>query len=130
MTDAFNSDKSHNFESSRRPMRMRAEEPLNKGYLVREEEPENQAHQAGCQGKPAAEMLKAVSSQAERGSNADGDEHHARNCPQAKQEKVSDCPTGVPNARQNQQGHRGRSSQTMHDADNKWPQQLIGSDPS
>ena len=81
-------------------MRMRAEEPVNKGYLVCEKEPEDQAHQAGCQGKLAAEMLKAISGQAERGSNAHGDEHHARHCSQAKQEKVSDCPTGVSNAGQ------------------------------
>ena len=65
-------------------MRMRAEESLNKCYLVCEKEPENQAYQAGCQGKPAAEMLKAMPGHTERGSNAHGDEHHARNCPQAE----------------------------------------------
>ena len=97
---------------------MRAEESLNNSYLVCEEEPENQAHQSRRQGKPAAEMLKTIAGQAERGSNAHGDNHHARNCPQAKQEKVGDCPTGVSNARQDQQGHRGRARQPMHDADN------------
>jgi len=65
---------------------MRAEESLNNSYLVCEEEPENQAHQSRRQGKPAAEMLKTIAGQAERGSNAHGDNHHARNCPQAKQE--------------------------------------------
>ena len=109
---------SRNFESTRRPLRIRAEEPLNKCYLISEEEPETQAHHAGYQGEPTTEMLKAISSQAEGRSNAHGDEHHARNCPQAKQEKVGDCPTGVSNACQNQQSRRGRARQTMHDANN------------
>ena len=77
-------DKSRNFESAGRPMGMRAEEPLNERYLVCDEESERQAHQAGCQGKPTTKVLKAIPGQAERGSNAHGDEHHARNCPQAE----------------------------------------------
>ena len=106
-------------------MRMRAEEPVNKGYLVCEKEPEDQAHQAGCQGKPAAEMLKAISGQAERGSNAHGDEHHARHCSQAKQEKVSNCPTEVSNAGQDQQGHRSRAGQTVNDPYDQRSKELI-----
>jgi hypothetical protein len=78
---------------------MRAEEPLNKSYLICEKESEKQAHQAGHQRKLSAEMPKAIPGQPECGSNAYGDEHHARDCPQAKQEKVGDCPTGVSNAR-------------------------------
>ena len=65
-------------------MGMRAEEPLNERYLECDEESEHEAHHSGCEGKPTAEMLKAILGQAERGSNAHRDEHHARNCPQAK----------------------------------------------
>jgi len=84
MVRSPDNDKSRNFESARCPMRMRAEEPLNEGYLVCDEESEHQAQQAGCEREPTTEMLKAIPGQAERGSNAHRDEHHARNCPQAE----------------------------------------------
>ena len=51
-------------------------------------------------------------------TDAHGDKHHAGNCPEAKQQKVGDCPTGVSDCRQNQKRHGGRAGQTMNDAHN------------
>jgi len=86
---------------------MRAEEPLNHGDLVCEEKAESHASQAGCESQAIAKTLGVISDEAKRGRYAHGNKHHASNCPQAKDEKVCDRPTGFLDRRQDQQHHGG-----------------------
>ena len=106
-------------------MRMRREEALSESDLESNEEAEGKAEQTGCDSETAIEWGKSPARVSERSANHHGDQHHAGNGSNAKDEKIRNGPVRIADFRQHQQSNRGRACKTMHQANGQWSKQLI-----
>src|SRR4051794_12345831 len=107
------------------PAGVRGEEAVADGDLEGDEEPEGEAEQAGRDSETAIEWGKATARVSEWSANHHGDQHHARDRANAKDEKICDGPARVADLREDQQSNRGRTCQAMHEANCQGPKKLI-----
>ena len=72
--------------SMRGPVRMRGEEAVDETDVIREEETEAEAQQAGAGDEPTIEPGKTGTGEGKRKSEGKGDEHHSGNGAKTKKQ--------------------------------------------
>ena len=109
---------------------MAGEKTIRYADLIRQHYSKGQTHQTRSQPELPRKVLVPFPEEVERGGNAHGDQHHPANGTSSENEQVSDRPVRIPDGRENQQGYRGGTRESMNDANDQRTQLLIETDPA
>src|SRR5207248_957629 len=82
---------------ARGPVRVAGEEAVDETDVVANKEPETEANYTGAQNEAVVEPGKAMAGKGKRQSQRGGDEHHAGNRPDTRDEQVEQRPFRLAN---------------------------------
>src|SRR6266700_1201576 len=115
------------FTLARCPVRMAAKESVAKTDLIDDHDSKGQTDQPGNKSKAVRKALTAFSRKPECGCDAHGDQHHTGNCPDSKNQQISERPVSIADRSEDQQGHCRRTGKPVHSTNNKRPNRTIES---
>jgi hypothetical protein len=116
--------------SVRGPLRVAAKEAAREPDLIGEKEAEPQADQARSYAKSPTYARGNFTGKHNGQGDGCGDEHHARDGSDAKDEEVDRRPMGVANRCQNEERNGGRASEPVHNTHSERTYELVEADAS
>src|SRR5499426_2749550 len=109
----------------RRPAILAGEEPADEPDLVDEEQAEAHAQHSRREGQRTMENDEAPCREGEGHGNGDGDDHHAHDGTDPEDEQVGDGGERLPDAREYEQSHGGRTGQPVDHAHHERAEDLV-----
>ena len=106
---------------------MATEQAINESDLICDEQPKSQADHTGHEPERPIGPREAIPRIREWQGDRSGDQHHARDGADSKNEQIGHGPPRIPYGRQNKQRYSRRPRKTMHNSHNQRPHDLIKS---
>src|SRR5689334_21766934 len=106
-------------------MRMAGKKAAGKSNLVNQQHAESKTEQTGNKPQPLRKTFPPFAHKGKGGRNAHGNQHHAANRSQTKNQQIDHSPTRIGNGGQHQQSYGSGARKPMDYANDKRPYRTI-----